>query len=185
MDAGGEMAIDEPRHMEPQSRRRPRLRRPGRPGRKVLAIASGGGHWVQLRRVLPAFEGAEMVYASVDDAYFHDLPGIHDLAGARCHVVTDATRWSRLSLVKLVFEVLWLLLRERPDVVFTTGALPGGLAVIFGRLLGMRTIWLDSIANVDEMSMTGMKVRRFASLWLTQWPHLAREGGPEYAGAVL
>ncbi len=145
----------------------------------MLAIASGGGHWVQLRRVVPAFEGAEVVFATVDAAYFSDLPG------ARHHVVTDATRWSRLSLAKLLLQVLWLLLRERPDVIFTTGALPGGFAVILGRLLGMRTIWLDSIANVDEMSMTGRKVRRFASLWLTQWPHLAREGGPEYAGAVL
>jgi hypothetical protein len=121
-----------------------------------------------------------MVYATVDAQYFEDLPG------ARYHVIQDATRWSRLALVKLVCQVVWLMLRERPDVVFTTGALPGGLAIILGRLMGARTIWLDSIANVDEMSMTGLMVRKHAGLWLTQWPHLAEQSeGPDYAGAVL
>ena len=33
--------------------------------------------------------------------------------------------------------------------------------------------------------MSGRIAGPFADLWLTQWEHLAREGGPEYAGAVL
>jgi UDP-N-acetylglucosamine:LPS N-acetylglucosamine transferase len=130
--------------------------------------------------VLPAFEGAELILATVDARYLEDLPD------ARFHVVQDATRWSRLAMIKLGLQIVWLMLRERPDVVFTTGALPGGFAIILGRLMGARTIWLDSIANVDEMSMTGRMVRRWAGLWLTQWPHLAEgKDGPEYTGAVL
>ena len=146
---------------------------------KVLAVASGGGHWVQLLRVMPAFENADVVYVTVDRAYLQALPD------ARYHIVSDATRWSRWSMVKTALGIAWILLLERPDVIFTTGALPGGFAVILGRIIGRRTIWLDSIANVEEMSMTGRMVRRFATLWLTQWPDLAAEEGPEYAGAVL
>ena len=59
------------------------------------------------------------------------------------------------------------------------------LALVIGRILGARTIWLDSIANIEELSGSGRMVRRFADLWLTQWPHLAGPDGPEYAGAVL
>jgi hypothetical protein len=51
--------------------------------------------------------------------------------------------------------------------------------------MGSKTIWIDSIANVESMSMTGQKVGRFADMWLTQWPHLARPEGPFYVGAVL
>ena len=58
-------------------------------------------------------------------------------------------------------------------------------ALRLGRLLGARTIWLDSIANVDELSLSGLKARRHADLWLTQWPHLARPEGPFYMGAVM
>lgn len=147
--------------------------------RKVLAVASGGGHWVQLQRMMPAFEGHEVVFVTVSELYARDV------APHRLRVVRDATRWDRWGSLRLAAQIAFVLLQERPDVVFTTGAAPGCFAVILGRLLGAKTIWLDSIANIDEMSMSGRMVRRFAMLWLTQWPHLARSGGPEYAGAVL
>ena len=33
--------------------------------------------------------------------------------------------------------------------------------------------------------MSGRRRGRVADAWLTQWPELARPGGPDYAGAVL
>ncbi len=147
--------------------------------KRVLAISSGGGHWVQLCRVAPAFEDLEVHFATVSSAYASDVAP-HPL-----HVVPDATRWDRWSLVRLTWAVLVLVVRLRPHVVFTTGAAPGALALVIGRILGAKTIWLDSIANVEEVSGSGRMVRRFAQLWLTQWPDLAAPGGPEYAGAVL
>jgi UDP-N-acetylglucosamine:LPS N-acetylglucosamine transferase len=146
---------------------------------RILAISSGGGHWVQLCRVAPAFAGQDLHFATVSPAYASD---VRDYP---LHVVPDATRWNRGALLRLAWSVLRLLVRLRPDVVFTTGAAPGALALVIGRLLGAKTIWLDSIANVDALSGSGRLVRRFAGLWLTQWPHLAAPDGPEYAGAVL
>jgi hypothetical protein len=52
-------------------------------------------------------------------------------------------------------------------------------------MLGARTIWVDSVANAEEMSMSGKLARRFAHLWLSQWEHVAGAEGAEYAGAVL
>lgn len=145
---------------------------------KVLAVSSGGGHWVQMRRVLPAFEGMRVLCVTVDAAYGAEVD--HPV-----RVVRDATRWNRLGLLVLAGQMLRILLQERPEVVFSTGAAPGLLALAFGRLLGARTIWLDSVANVERVSMSGRIAGRFAHLWLTQWPELARPGGPEYAGAVF
>lgn len=147
--------------------------------KKVLAVASGGGHWVQLLRLRPALEGCEVTFVTVQPDYEADVPG------ASFFAVTDATRWSRWDLLKMVAQVAWVVLRVRPDVVITTGAAPGVVALRMGRWLGARTIWIDSVANVEAMSMSGMRVRRFADLWLTQWPHLARDDGPRHVGAVL
>lgn len=146
---------------------------------RVLAIASGGGHWVQLLRLRPAFEGARVTYVSVRPAYASDVPGERFMA------INDATRWDKVGLLKMALRLLLIMLRVRPDVVISTGAAPGYFAIRLGRLLGARTIWLDSIANVEEMSMTGMLVKDKASLWLTQWSHLAGEDGPECHGSVL
>lgn len=154
--------------------------------KRILAVASGGGHWVQLLRLRPAFEGHHVTYVTVRDSYRDDVPG------ERLRVVTDATRWSRVGLAKLALGMLWIVLTERPHVVITTGAAPGYFAIRFARLLGARTLWMDSIANVEQLSMTGQMVARHAHLRLAQWPHLAtsadapaRTSRVQYAGAVL
>ena len=153
---------------------------PIKPGvKKILAVASGGGHWVQLLRLRPAFEGHDVAYVTVQPSYASQVPG------QRFYAVCDATRWSRWDLVKMVFQVTAAVLRERPDVVVTTGAAPGVVALRIGKLLGARTVWLDSIANVEQMSMSGQRVRGFADLWLTQWPHLEATDGPRCKGSVL
>ena len=146
----------------------------------LLAISSGGGHWVQLLRLRPAFEGCNVAYATVMAGYRMDLP-----AGERFHVVPDGNRWSKWSLFRSVLGILWLLLRLRPDVIVTTGAAPGYFALRLGKLLGARVIWIDSVANAEELSMSGAKAGSFADLWLTQWQHLARESGPQFFGSVF
>ncbi len=145
----------------------------------MLAISSGGGHWLEMLRVRPAFQGCEMIWATVHRGYAAQVEG------DRFHVIPDATRWNKLKLIRLAFSVLILLIRLRPDVVFSAGAAPGYLALRMGKWFRARTIWLDSIANVEELSMSGQIVGRYADLWLTQWAHLSRPRGPEFRGAVL
>ena len=147
--------------------------------KKVMAISSGGGHWVQLLRLLPAFSNCDLVFVTVSKAYKQQL------AGGRFYHVNDATRWNKFGLIMMVIRMAYILLRERPDVIVTTGAAPGFFGIALGRLLKCRTIWIDSIANVEHLSMSGERAGRFADLWLTQWPHLAKEGGPSYFGTVL
>jgi UDP-N-acetylglucosamine:LPS N-acetylglucosamine transferase len=146
---------------------------------RILAIASGGGHWVQLLRLRPAFADCAVAYATVDRAYASDV------SGARFFVFPDATRWNKLRLLAQAARIAWILLRVRPHVVITTGAAPGFFALRLGRLLGVRTVWIDSIANVEALSLSGQRIGRHADLWLTQWEHLARPDGPDYRGSVL
>ncbi|WP_076600554.1 UDP-N-acetylglucosamine--LPS N-acetylglucosamine transferase [Aromatoleum tolulyticum] len=147
--------------------------------KKILAISSGGGHWVQLLRLRSAFEGCDVVYATVQSSYAEQV------SGSRFYQFTDATRWSRWALLKMVFQVCLIVVRERPEVVISTGAAPGVVALRVGKLLGAKTVWLDSVANVEQVSLSGLRVRGFADLWLTQWEHLATDEGPRYEGGVL
>lgn len=149
-----------------------------RTSKKVLAVASGGGHWVQLLRLRPAFEGCQIEYVSTNAGYQSDVQGV-------LHVVTDANMWQKMKLIKMFMQVAWIVISYRPDMIITTGAAPGFAAIMFGKLLGAKTIWLDSIANSEELSTSGQKAKRFADVWLTQWPHLADEQGPKCWGSVL
>ncbi|MFH0909941.1 MAG: glycosyltransferase [Planctomycetota bacterium] len=156
---------------------RPRPRKRATRG-GILAIASGGGHWAQLLRLRAAFAGHRTVYASVSSDQASEVPG------ARYYAVPDATRWERARLLRLAWAVFRILLRERPDVVVSTGAAPGLVALVLGKLLGARTVWIDSLANVESLSDAGRRARPWADLYLTQWPGLARPEGPRYEGSV-
>jgi UDP-N-acetylglucosamine:LPS N-acetylglucosamine transferase len=148
--------------------------------RRVLFVSSSGGHWIQLRRLRPAFDGWSRNYACTNAGYRSTID-----PGERFFGVPEATRWNKVRLVYQALTVLWIVLRTRPDVVVSTGASPGFFAMLFGRLLGRKTIWVDSIANVDELSLSGQQARRFADLWITQWQHLARPEGPKYFGSLV
>lgn len=108
-----------------------------------------------------------------------------EIGDARYISVPDANMWSKPRMVWLLCHVAFRLFFIRPKVIVTTGAAPGFFAILVGNLLGRKTIWIDSIANVDELSLAGKKASRWASIWLTQWPHLATENGPKYIGSVI
>lgn len=163
-----------------------------RPRPRVLALASGGGHWVQLLRVRPAWAGCDVAYATTHADYEKDVRAEDGSAGApapRFYTFPDANRWQKVRLLRQLIVVASILLRERPQVVISTGASAGYFALRIAKYLGCRTIWIDSIANAEELSLAGTWVRPFADLWLTQWPHLARSDGsrpaPRCLGAVL
>jgi UDP-N-acetylglucosamine:LPS N-acetylglucosamine transferase len=146
---------------------------------KVLAAASGGGHWIELMRIIPAFAGHAISYVTVRRDYRADV------GDAPFYTVNDATGWNLFGIAAVALRMFFVLLIVRPDVVVSTGAAPGYFAVRFGRLLGARTIWIDSLANVEQLSRAGQMAGRYAHLWLTQWPVLAKEGGPRFAGQVI
>jgi len=146
---------------------------------RILAVASGGGHWVQLLRMMPAFEGNELVFAST-------MPSLRgEVADHRFYNVPDANRRRPITMLRLMAKMLWIVAKERPDYVISTGAAPGYMSILFGRLLGAQTIWVDSIANVEELSMSGKMAGSFVTVWLTQWPHLQTPEGPACYGGVL
>lgn len=155
---------------------------------RVLAIASAGGHWVQLQRLRPAWDGCKVTYVTTQEGYRAGV--IADAAdrGQReptYFVVPDANRWQKFRLIWQLLLVTIIIIRSRPDAVISTGAAPGYFALRIGKLIGARTLWIDSIANADELSWSGQKIGTHCDLWLTQWSHLTKEGGPNYHGSVI
>jgi UDP-N-acetylglucosamine:LPS N-acetylglucosamine transferase len=158
----------------------------GRP--RLLAVASAGGHWVQLQRLLPAFAGTELHLLTTRADQEEGVRTRAAAAGievAGFHLCTDANRNEKLRFARMIAEVAAVVLRVRPEVVLSTGAAPGYVALRLGRLFGARTCWIDSIANAAELSLSGRLAGPHADLFLTQWPEVARDGGPQYRGAVL
>jgi UDP-N-acetylglucosamine:LPS N-acetylglucosamine transferase len=145
-----------------------------------MIATSGGGHWVQMRRLLPALEGCTLSYVGVYQALDPDL------GEAPYYQVRDVSRTDPLGFVVIIWQLWTAIRREQPDVVISTGAAPGLMAILMAKLLRRsRAMWIDSIANTEELSLSGRLARRMVDAWLVQWPHLASPDGPEYWGAVF
>jgi UDP-N-acetylglucosamine:LPS N-acetylglucosamine transferase len=145
----------------------------------VLAISSSGGHWVELTRLFPAFDGLSVEYACTDAGRAADVPP------GRFHVLTDANKQTPWRLVACAFQVMRLVVGSRPRVIISTGAAPGLIAIVCGKLIGARAVWLDIFGLVDRMTLSGRMVKPFADLYLVQWPHLAKPDGPHFRGSLL
>jgi UDP-N-acetylglucosamine:LPS N-acetylglucosamine transferase len=146
--------------------------------KRILAVASGGGHFVQLLRLRPAFEGYKIHYVTTNSGYSNQLEGSF-------FIVKDANSDQKHKVIWMFLQMGRIFLSVRPDVVITTGAAPGLAAMVWGKIFRAKTLWLDSIANSEELSQSGRLARRFADVWLTQWEHLASSDGPHFWGAVL
>jgi UDP-N-acetylglucosamine:LPS N-acetylglucosamine transferase len=147
---------------------------------RILAVASAGGHWVQLGRLSEAFADSDTLYVTT-------VAGETAPSGNRpVAKVSDASRNEPWRIVLAAFQLALLMLRFRPEAVITTGAAPGYVALRLAKLRGCRTVWLDSIANAEEISMSARLARPYADLWLTQWEELSRQTpGLDYWGQIL
>jgi UDP-N-acetylglucosamine:LPS N-acetylglucosamine transferase len=146
--------------------------------KRVLAIASGGGHFIQLMRLSPAWDGQAASIASVD-------PSSRALVGdAPFFTFRDVSRadWWRIPAATL--DIARILMKVRPDVIITTGALPGLIACALARPFGVKSLWVDSIANSEVLSGSGARAGRVCTEVVTQWPHLA-SNSVEHWGSVL
>lgn len=61
---------------------------------KILAIASAGGHWIQLLRLKPAFKHDELSFVTTNPT-FNTMVKDH-----KFYAVPDANKQSKLKLIK-------------------------------------------------------------------------------------
>lgn len=148
--------------------------------KKILAVSSPGGHWIQLNKICEGLSHHQVVYATPLGTF---KP--HKSSHKKIHSISDVSASNKLKLLKSSLELLFIILKERPDIVLSTGAAPGVVAVILAKYMGIKTIWVDSIANVQKLSRSGNMIKNKVDTFLTQWEHLSDDKGIKHHGAVL
>jgi len=148
---------------------------------KISIVCSHGGHLTETLQILEAFEGHEIffcTYSSARDEYLRQITPAY---------FTENIGYSVVRMVKGFFWAWRILRRERPDAILSLGA---EIAVPFfylGKLMGMRTIFIESWCRVEGLSFTGKLLYPIADIFWVQWPQLLEKCGPkaEYKGAVI
>lgn len=147
---------------------------------KVLAIASPGGHWIQLNKICNPLEAQfEVIYVTPGSQYSSAQ------SERKVLNISDASATSKHMLIPLAFQLLWIFIKERPIAIISTGAAPGAIAFLLAKFLPIKTIWVDSIANVNILSRSARMVEKHADLIMTQWKPLSDNKKIIYKGSIL
>ena len=135
---------------------------------RVCLICSVGGHFKQMLKLVPAFQGYEcffvLFYKPVIDAF---------LQKEKVYLVVSPERNPFLFIIN-IFQSLVVFLKTRPDVVISTGA---GVAIAMcyiAKLFGKNVIYVEDWCIVEQPSVTGRAVYPIADLFIIQRKHLKK-----------
>lgn len=147
--------------------------------KKLLFVASPGGHLVQLGLIAECFEDVERVIVST----YREKPSF--LPGDNYRRIEDFSRDNPHLAFKVLIQCCRILRLELPDLVVTTGAAPGLIMVIVSRLLRVRCVWVDSIANSKKLSLSGRIASKLGVSVVSQWKEVAENSNLIYRGRVI
>lgn len=151
---------------------------------RICVGASAGGHMNELLKLLEASRSwpqPPAFYVTTLEALAEKVAQLGPV-----YIIGECNRQHPLKALGVLMRSLRVVLKERPDVVITTGSLPLAMVCLSAKLFGAKIVWIDSIANIERFSLSGRMMLPFADLFLTQWPELAqRYKNVEYAGAIV
>ena len=148
---------------------------------KVCLAASAGGHINQLIELSNGWNDRNVFCVTTTNVVEEKLKRL-----GHTYVVGESNRQHILQVIAVLIRCLKIVVREKPDVVISTGAAAGCIACFLGKFIGAKVVWIDSITNVDRLSLSGRMVRHIADLFLVQWPELAKKyKNVEYCGTII
>jgi beta-1,4-N-acetylglucosaminyltransferase len=150
--------------------------------RPLLIVCSSGGHLLQMLEMRDAWAPFERLWVTFDKSDARSL-----LRDERVIHAFGPTNRSIPNLLRNLRLAARLLRVERPSAILTTGA---GVAVPFawiGRLMGIPTVYVESVTRIEELSLSARLIAPVATQVYAQWPELAEPsaGRIRFAGNLF
>lgn len=148
---------------------------------RICLAASAGGHMSQLLTLASSWQGHTTFYVTTTEVLRNKLEKF-----GKVYIVGECNRLLPFRVIQALMRCTNVILQERPDVVISTGAAVGCMMCLLAKLLGAKVIWIDSMTNLERISLSGRMVRYIADLFLVQWPELTEQyNNVEYTGAIV
>lgn len=148
---------------------------------RAIVVASGGGH---LTEALLAIQGVPLRATIVTLRLPHTEKTLQGVGWKRSYLINPHGDFFKY-LVN-IWQSFWLVVKDRPEIVISTGA---GMVVptcLIAKLFGARLVFIETAARVTTPSRTGKLLYRFADEFYVQWePLLKAYPKAKYGGVLL
>ncbi|WP_270493862.1 PssD/Cps14F family polysaccharide biosynthesis glycosyltransferase [Eisenbergiella porci] len=139
--------------------------------KKVCLISSSGGHLEQIRQL-------KDVYNQYDCFYVVSRTKATEAMKQKHYIVSDLVRKNKVVMVlrmtRMMFEQFGIFIKERPDVILTTGAAVAIPMCVIGKSFRKKVIYIESFARMNTPNKTGLLIYKFADLFIIQWEALKK-----------
>ena len=141
--------------------------------KKILFISSTGGHLSEMMRLSPMFSKYDyfiMTEKTKSNLYLKEkYPG-------KVSFLLFGTKTSFLvypfKLLFNSFKSLFIYIKERPNVIITTGTHTAGPMCCIGKLFGSKVIYIETLANSSTKTATGRLIYHIADVFVVQWEEM-------------
>jgi UDP-N-acetylglucosamine:LPS N-acetylglucosamine transferase len=145
---------------------------------KIALVCSHGGHFTEMLHLVDAFLGHDVFFITYKSQRTAEMP-------YRKYLLKDIGRHSTRLLLSIP-TILRILIKERVDVIVSTGSEIALPIMFLGKILGCKTIFIESLCRIKGLSPTGKIVYRVTDLFLVQWEELSNKHDKlEYWGSIL
>lgn len=144
------------------------MRKDKKERKKVLFISSLGGHLTQLLQLKPLFSEYDYHIITEKSIITEALKKEYEMS----FLMYGARNYPFKYVFKLTyntFKSFYYFLREKPDVIVTTGAHTAVPMCYIAKLFGKKVIFIESFAKTTTPTISGKLVYPIADLFIVQW----------------
>ena len=131
---------------------------------KVCLVGSSGGHLTHLYMLKPFWYNKERFWVTFDKEDARSL--LKDEKMYSCYYPTNR---SLKALIKNTIIALKVLIKEKPDLIISSGAAVAVPFFYLGKLFGAKLIYIEVFDRIDKPTMTGKIVYPIADKFVVQW----------------
>lgn len=141
----------------------------GKKNKKICFTSSSGGHLEEISQLKQIAENYDNFLITEKSSFSQNN------FGRKKYYVPQTNRKEILFIFKFIYVYIYsifILLKEKPDVIISTGALITYPVCLVGKLLKKKIIYIESFARCDKPSLTGKLMYKKADLFIVQWEEL-------------
>ncbi len=130
---------------------------------KLCIACSAGGHLTEIKQIEEYYKKHEHFFIT-----FKRFDSIELAEKNKVYFVVDPKR-NPFKFAWNFFQSLKILLKEKPDAIISTGAGIALPALFIAKLMGKKTVFIESFCRIKKPSFSGKIAYKFADLFLVQW----------------
>ena len=139
--------------------------------KKLCFAASTGGHFEQLSMLKPLMEKYDSCVVTEKTQY---KAIIKDQKMYYMHQVNRKESFYLFWMVINAFRSISILIKEKPDVVITTGVLAMIPLCLLSKIFKKKSIYIESFAKISSPTKTGKLIYKYADLFYVQWESMLK-----------